>query len=308
MAETREVIESYIADVAERLPLKGRADIACELHALLTDDLGGRSKRARRPADETMARELIADFGRPDDVAARYRPAGLTIIPPEQSDAFLTAAMIGVAMQWAIGIAAAIARIKAGATASRVLGECLVFWGIGALWWPGLMLVCAAASAWLARRRGLHSAADGSTSGSHGVKWISAGVGLPLVALCALFIAASGWFVGHIAPAEFDTSWAAYTEEFRALRLPALVVAMMGNLVLLAVIAIKGHESRAARRFGIGLGLGGIAIMARCVVGGAMFVLEPVDKVARLVLALSVFFALIDLAKRVARELIFSRR
>jgi hypothetical protein len=37
----------------------------------------------------------------------------------------------------------------------------------------------------------------------------------------------------------------------------------------------------AARRFGIGLGLGGIAIMAWLRVGGGMFVLEPVDKIAR---------------------------
>jgi hypothetical protein len=68
MVDPREVIGIYIADVAERLPLKGRADVACELHALLTDDLRGRSERARRPADETMARELVTDFGRPDDV------------------------------------------------------------------------------------------------------------------------------------------------------------------------------------------------------------------------------------------------
>jgi hypothetical protein len=112
MVGPREVIESYIADVAERLPPHGRADIACELHALLTDDLRGRSKSACRPADETMARALITDFGRPDDVAARYRPTGLTIIPPEQSGVFLTAAMVGVVMQWAVGIATALARIK----------------------------------------------------------------------------------------------------------------------------------------------------------------------------------------------------
>lgn len=66
MVGPREVIESYIADVAERLPLKGRADIACELHGLLSDDLCGRSKSACRPADETTARELVTDFGRPD--------------------------------------------------------------------------------------------------------------------------------------------------------------------------------------------------------------------------------------------------
>jgi len=40
-----------------------------------------------------MARELVTEFGRPDDGAARYRPAGLAIIPPEQSGVFLTAAM-----------------------------------------------------------------------------------------------------------------------------------------------------------------------------------------------------------------------
>ena len=49
------------------------------------------------------------------------------------------------------------------------------------------------------------------------------------------------------------------------------------------------------------------AIMIWCVVGGAMFPLESVDTIARIVLALFVFFALIDLAKRVAQELIFSR-
>jgi hypothetical protein len=167
MVGPREVIESYIADVAERLPLKGRADIACELHGLLSDDLCGRSKSACRPADETTARELVTDFGRPDSP-----------------------------------------------------------------------------------------------------------------------------------PADFDTRWATYTEEFRAPRLPALLVAMMGNLVVLASIANKGRESRSVRRLGIALGLGGIAITTWCVVGGAMFVVEPLDTIARVVLALCVFFALIDLAKR----------
>jgi len=307
MVGPREVIESYIADVAERLPLKGRADIARELHALLTDGLHGRSKSARRPADETMARELVSEFGRPDDVAARYRPAGLTIIPPEQSAVFLTAAMVGVAMQWTVGIAVAVARLEAGVPVPAALSEWFLSWGISALWWPGLMLACAAAVAWLARRRGTDAAADGATTGSHGVNWTIATIGLPLAVLCTSFFAAPGWFVGHLVPADFDTTWATYTEEFRALRLPALFVAIMGNLGVLVIIAIKGHESPAVRRLGIGLGLGAIAIMTWSVVSGAMFVQEPVDTIARVVLALFVFFAVLDLAKRVARELIVSR-
>jgi hypothetical protein len=47
--------------------------------------------------------------------------------------------------------------------------------------------------------------------------------------------------------------------------------------------------------------------MTWSVVSGAMFVQEPVDTIARVVLALFVFFAVLDLAKRVARELIVSR-
>jgi hypothetical protein len=307
MVGPREVIESYIADVAERLPLKGRADIACELHALLTEGLQGRSKSTHRPADETMARELVTEFGRPDDVAARYRPAGLAIIPPEQSGVFLTAAMIGVAMQWAVGMAVALARIKAGAPVPTALKEWLVSFGLGALWWPGLMLACAAVAAWLARRRGADSAAEESTARSQRINWTIAGIGLPFAVLFTSFLVAPDWVVAHIVPADFDTTWATYTEEFRALRLPALLVAILGNLAVLVIISIKGHEARVLRRLGIGLGFGGIAIMTWCVVGGDMFVLEPVDTIARGVLALFVFCALLDLAKRVARELVFSR-
>ena len=168
------------------------------------------------------------------------------------------------------------------------------------------MLICAAAAAWIARRRSPHAAAEGSTTGSLGLNWIGACVGLPLAVLCTSFMVAPGWFVGHIVPPDFDTTWAAYTDEFRALRLPALVVAMLANLGVFVILSIKGHESRAVRRVGIGLGLGAIAIMTWCVVTGAMFVLEPADTIARGVLGLFVFFTLIDVAKRVAQDLLVS--
>jgi hypothetical protein len=256
-----------------------------------------------------MARALIADFGHPDDVAARYGDvrAGLMVIPPEQARAFLTAATIGVAVQWAVGIAAMVTRIDADAAASTVWVDWLASGGIGALWWPGLMLVCAAAAAWIARRRSPHAAAEGATTGSLGLNWIGACVGLPLSVLCTAFMVAPGWVVAHIVPPGVDTTWAAYTGEFRALRLPALVVAMMANLGAVVITSIKGHESRVVRRLAIAVGLGGIAILTWCVVGGPIFVLQPADTIARGVLGLLVFFALIDLAKRAARELFVSR-
>jgi hypothetical protein len=60
----------------------------------------------------------------------------LTILPPEQSGVFLTAATIGVAIQWALGIAVAVARVKAGAPVPAALSEWFLSWGIRALWWP----------------------------------------------------------------------------------------------------------------------------------------------------------------------------
>jgi hypothetical protein len=193
--------------------------------------------------------------------------------------------------------------------ASVVLPEWFFSKGIGALWWPGFMLVCVAVAAWLKTRASARSInGESRLAGVTRLNRVGAGIGLPLAALFTLFYAAPGWFVGHIAPAGFDATGFTYADEFRAVRLPALLIYMIANLVLLAFVAFRGPESRATRRLSIAVGLAGIAIMIWCVFGGPMFMLEPVDRLVRIILAIIVFFALIDIAQRVARELILSRR
>ncbi len=305
----RELIENYVADVAMHLEGKNRADIACELYALISDSLRARAERAGRRADQAMARALLDEFGRPAEVAASYRTGGLTIIPPSQSSAFLKTAIAGVVIQWAIGIAIAVARVKAGVLASRVLQEWFFSSGLGALWWPGFMVLAAAGAAWLKQRKSPKSVDGGSEmNGNHKAAQLGASIGLPFAAFFAVFYIAPGWFVGHIAPTGFDVTGFTYTDEFRSLRLPALIAYMTSNVVLLAVIAMKGIESRMSRRLAIIIGLAGAAIMSWCVFGGPMFMLPPIDKLVRLILLVIVFFALIDLIQRIARELIISRR
>src|SRR5207344_1899034 len=98
-----EVIESYVTDVAVQLPRKQRNDVAFELRALINEGLQDRAEAAGRALDAAMAIEFLRVFGRPTDVAARYRPT-LTIIDPADGHRFLRAAVIGLMVIWCLGL------------------------------------------------------------------------------------------------------------------------------------------------------------------------------------------------------------
>src|SRR5689334_12847552 len=98
------LIEAYVLDVMRRLPGKQRNDVGFELRALLTEGLRERAGDAGRVVDEAMALDLVREFGRPDDVAARYRPPGVPIIPPSHTPGFAWATVIGLALQWSISL------------------------------------------------------------------------------------------------------------------------------------------------------------------------------------------------------------
>ncbi len=83
-----EVIEMYIDDIVRLLPRRQRGDVATELRALLSEELHARAASSGRAADEALALSLVRDYGRPNEVAARYRPP-LTIIDPSDTWNFL---------------------------------------------------------------------------------------------------------------------------------------------------------------------------------------------------------------------------
>src|SRR5574340_1107450 len=77
-----QLIDRYVIEVGKRLPLiKGRADIEQELRSTLEDMLEDRARKAVRPADETMAIELLREYGSPDKVAATYNSMPYLIGP-----------------------------------------------------------------------------------------------------------------------------------------------------------------------------------------------------------------------------------
>lgn len=154
------IIDSYVGDVVRYLPRRQRNDVALELRSLLDDELSGRSADAGRTVDPAMTMELLTAFGRPDDVADRYRPAGFTIIRPSHAPRFTWIAFGGVALVWAITLPAALLGITPvvgwGYGADAWWGRLTVWWlgaGLGALWWPGAMITYTLIAALVEHRR-----------------------------------------------------------------------------------------------------------------------------------------------------------
>lgn len=151
--DANDVIESYVTDVAVQLPRKQRNDVAFELRALLKEGLQARADAAGREVDEAMATDLVRAFGRPGDVAARYRPP-LTIIDPADGHAFVRATVIGLAIVWGLGLVMCLRQpIDSGSALLTALGA---WWGaavIPSLWWPGVLVVSFGMASWARRRR-----------------------------------------------------------------------------------------------------------------------------------------------------------
>ncbi len=90
-----ELIDSYVADVVLLLPRKHRRDVAQELRMLLREEVDAAA--SGQGSREQAARALLADFGRPADVAARYG-SPVTLIDPADTRRFLTLAMAGAVL------------------------------------------------------------------------------------------------------------------------------------------------------------------------------------------------------------------
>ena len=77
--EASELIDRYVYEVGQSLPRKKRDDIKMELSSLLMDDLEERAG-GEEPTVEMAAQELI-EYGKPETMAARYKPERYLIGP-----------------------------------------------------------------------------------------------------------------------------------------------------------------------------------------------------------------------------------
>ena len=296
-----QLIESYVDDVVRRVERKRRNDVGVELRALLTDELNGQAEIAGRPADVDMAMDLLCRFGRPEDVALRYRKPGFPIIEPADGPKFVKLTAIGMAAVWIAGF---FATFRDGGGA-ELLGRWWMTFGLGAFWWPGFLVVCAGIAAWLRRRFPVEGEWQPRLIDRDRINRPAWVLVIAVSALGIIWLTAPAQFVeqltgGRLARAFYDSL--VYDESFRQLRLPLLMTLLITHLMLYAVLVAQGRWQRLTRQLDIVLSAAVVGVLAWSIAAGHIFQGEGADSTARGAIALVLLFVVWDIAAKVYRE------
>ncbi|MFI5371557.1 MAG: hypothetical protein ACHQ52_08370 [Candidatus Eisenbacteria bacterium] len=300
-----DVIESYVTDVAVQLPRKQRNDVAYELRALLHEELQGKANAVGSGVDAAMAIELVRAFGRPVDVAARYRPT-LTIIDPADGYAFARATVIGLGVVWALGLLMCLRQPIDSAWG--LLLALRQWWGttvIPSLWWPGLLVVSLGAASW-ARRRWPQTSEwkPRAADRMHGNR---AAMVMGLVGtVCGVLVLIDPrrlldlFYGGRAAPAAYDAL--TYTETFRQRQGPWLLALVALHVPMLITAIVHGRWPTTMRYTRSWQTLVTCAVLAWTAFDGPIVVAPSTDRMVKGVLVLVVAITLMGIGIQLYRS------
>ncbi len=294
-----QLIETYVNDVARRLPRRRRADVAYELGALLDEGLRDRAESLARVPDAAMALEHLRAFGHPREVAARYREP-LTIIDPADGRAFLHACVIGLALIWALAILDFLQRPFAGSSEDwSLLGRVWLTTLVQSLFWPGLLVVGFGLSYWGGRTRRVLPAwtprdLDQPTGGRAGQVLAIIGILFGLFVLWQPHWLLDVVWDGRAAPAAYQAL--TYTDSFLQRQAPILFVLLLANLPLLVATIVAGRSTVRIRRIGTMLSVVLSGVMLWAAFDGPIMSTPASDETARGALLLIAVLTLAGLA------------
>lgn len=302
---TDQLIEAYVADVAAQLPRRQRNDVAFELRALLAEELSARAADSGRAADVEMAMALLREFGRPAEVAARYRPT-LTLIDPADGPAFLRASLVGLAVIWVAGLLVQLRTPVHGAgDLLAILGR---WWGgtvLPSFWWPGVLVAGYAAAAWV-RRRWPQTAEwkprDAQLGAANRNALVLAVVGIVcgVVVLVEPRLLLDVLLGGRASPEAYAAL--AYTEAFRGRQAPWLFIGLLLHAALLVPVIATGRWSPRLRVLEAALTVALGAVMAWTVLDGPAFRAPVADRAFKLALVATIAWVVVELGLRLARR------
>lgn len=292
--QAHDVIESYITDVAVRLPRRQRNDVAFELRALLHEELQARADAAGRAPDAAMAMELLRAFGMPAEVAARYRPQ-LTIIDPSDGRRFLLACAIGLAVIWLLGLVEHLRPPFPGDSWLWALGQWWTGVVIPSLWWPGVLVAGFGLAAWSRRResrsfRWKPRANDRIGGGRIGLVLGIAGIACGLWLVSEPQRVLDVFFPGTAAPAAYEAL--TYTDAFRSRQAPLLWALVALNIPILLAAWWQGRWPAPLRRISTALSLAVCAAILWAVLDGPVMMTAAGNQTMKTLLALIVVFTL----------------
>jgi hypothetical protein len=301
-----DVIESYVTDVALLLPRRQRNDVAFELRALIDEGLQDRAEAEGRAIDAAMATDFLQAFGRPRDVAARYRPT-LTIIDPADGHRFLRATVIGLAIIWCLGLLERLQQpIGSGAELLGVIAQWWLGTVVASLWWPGVLVAGFGTAAWVRRR--WPNAAAWTPRSRDRLQGGRVGTAMALVGmLCGTYVLLDPRVVldvvwnGRAALVAYEAL--TYTETFLHRQAPWVLATLLLNIAVFMVVIAMGRWSAVMRRIETGLSLITCALLAWTVLDGPVFMSARSDGTAKFLLALIVAYTLIHFAVKAYRRI-----
>jgi len=293
-----ELIDSYVADVVTLLPRKQRRDVAQELRMLLREEVdaaaGGQASR------EEATRALLASFGRPADVAARYG-SPVTLIDPADTRGFLTLAMAGAVL---IPFGTILNELTGQPDPRRDLGQAIQKAWPYVFAWLGLLVVGFAVAAW-ARRRRPDAGWKPRPIPTDRISRPGRAAAIIFFVLGTLVLINPAWLIrtvsgGRAAPAAYEAF--AYDEGFLRLRGPVVLGLMIAGLIILATLLLQGRWRPWIRQAEMVHSLAVCIVLTWAVGAGPIFKATPTDRSVKGAASLIVLVTLIDLAVRTRRH------
>lgn len=262
--KAEDVIESYVRDVAARLPRAKRGDVAFELRALLHEELAARAQTAGLAPDRALAMAVLQDFGSPAEAAQRYHARPALIEPTDTHHFFI----------WAIGGAVVLGMHAA-------LGN-EVDLDSAFLQWLGSLLVVFALIGWSRRRRPAAFAWKPRRGPDWMPRWESALLLIALVVFPVSMYAAPMAFARLLVPAAVSVAGMALAPEFAGSALRLLTQGLLVALALeYAISLLLGVMPRWLRLAGVVLNIAiGVLLIAHASPVRWVFVSDTANETA----------------------------
>jgi hypothetical protein len=294
-----DLIDSYVADVVTLLPRQQRRDVAQELRMLLREEASAAADG--EASQEQATRALLARFGRPAEVAARYG-SPVTLIDPADTRRFLTLAVAGAVL---ITFGAVLNVLSSPARPQHASGQAIETAWPAVLAWLGLLGISFAIAAW-ARRRRPQAMWKPRPMPADRISRPGRAAAIVFFALGTFALADPAWLIrtvsgGRAAPAAYRAF--AYAEGFLRLRGPVVLALMIAGLLIQATLLGQGRWRPWLRQAEM------VHSLAVCIVltwaigaGGPVFLAAPTDHAVKGAASLIILVTLTDLAVRTRRR------
>jgi hypothetical protein len=294
-----QIIDGYVAEVVTLLPRKQRRDVAQELRSLLSDEVDAAASGGT--SHEEAARELLAGFGRPAEVAARYG-SPVSLIDPADTRTFITLASAGSVL---IPFGSVLHTLAGSAPPRHDVRQAVQTAWPTVFAWLGLLVVGFGIAAWARRRRPDAAVWKPRPVPTDRINRVGRAAAVIFFALGTFVLANPQWLLrkvtaGHATPAAYHAF--AYDDGFLRLRGPVVLAIMVAGVLLQAVVVGSGQWRHWIRRTEMVYSLAVCAVLTWAVAAGPVFQEASTDRSVKGAAAAIILFTLVDVAMQSRRQ------